>query len=249
MTSTAVEMDWSAYSEHYDLLCETNDSYTHLIQDFISFCKDKGFSRSSVIADVGAGTGNFLMSVANIFDQGALFHIDSNRDMNSIAMRKYDNLSTARPIVIESDCQQVDLPANSVDLIVCINALYAITPQEEVLLKFKDWLKPSGFLYVVDLGRKMDSSDWGAHFLKQAFKERRVFRYINDAIKAREVIRQNNITSLAQESGRYWQHGTIDFGQTLETSGFTVDKLETCYRGYADLAICRKPSAASISVK
>lgn len=237
---TTSEINWAAYSEHYDLLCESNDAYSEIVDAFIKFCRERQLSNDLRVVDLGAGTGNFTLKMTEYFSEGQIFHVDANEEMNKIANAKYDRIAINKPIIIESEVQSIEFPEKSIDLIVCVNALYAMQPQLLVLRKIYDWLKPGGLFYIIDLGRPMDARDWGLHFLKTAARQRWLLKYIRDSFRAREVIKQNKITTLAQESGRYWTHDTNEFGNTLEGVGFTVETLHSCYRGYADLAICRR---------
>ena len=235
-----VEINWSAYASQYDLMCHHNSYYDENIDELLRYLDSINFDGKSRIADIGAGTGNFICELAKKYPQASFTHIDANREMNKIALRKYETLKLQNIQVIEEEVQRLDFQDYKFDLVLCINALYAMSPQQLVLSKIRSWVAPTGFLYVLDLGRKMDSTDWGLHFLRKAARERQLLTYLTDTfVRGREVFKQNKMTTVAQDSGRYWTHETKDFGTTLEDSGFKVDVLKTCYRGYADLAICR----------
>ena len=237
------EIDWGAYAVQYDLMCSHNSYYGENIEQLLDYLESIGFDGKSHIADIGAGTGNFITELANKYPDATFTHIDSNREMNKIALQKYDSIGLANVQVIEEDVQRLDFSEGSFDLVLCINALYAMQPQQFVLTKIRKWIAPKGLLYVLDLGRKMDSTDWGLHFLRKATKEGRLISYLTDSLlRGREVFKQNQMTTIAQDSGRYWTHETEDFGTTLAASGYQIELLESCYRGYADLAICTLPT-------
>jgi len=238
--STDSEIDWSKYAQQYDLMCHHNDAYEENLNDLIKFVDSLDLKSTSSIIDIGAGTGNFLCELSARFPHGKLVHLDSNREMNKIALEKYGQLSIPNVQIVEEEVQRADFQQGQFDLAICVNALYAMNPQDLILSKIRSWLADDGYLYVIDLGRKMDSWDWGRHFLRQSFREKRLLEYLRDAVtRGREVLKQNNMTTIAQESGKYWTHDTSQFGQILETAGFRIQRLERCYRGYADLAICR----------
>ena len=232
-------INWSAYARHYDLLCSHNDSYSELLDALSSFLSSADLPENPLIVDVGAGTGNFSAIISETLPDSNIYHIDANREMNLRALSKYELHDHRNITIIESDVLEAKLDSNSVDLIICINCLYAMNPQALVLEKFRSWLKPSGLLYVVDLGREMKPLDWGLHFFRRAQKKHYVFEYLKDAIRGREVVKQNRTTRIAQLSGEYWMHDTIEFGNILTQSGYNLLKLEPCYRDYADLAICQ----------
>ena len=236
-------IDWGEYAGHYDLLCSHNDSYDELLDQLEKFVKSASLPPNPTIVDVGAGTGNFCKLIAQALPNAHIYHVDSNREMNLRAMAKYALHGLSNITVIEKDIFDVELPSGSIDLLICINSLYALKPQTEVLSLFRKWLKQEGIFYVVDLGREMDAGEWGRHFLSRAAKEGYLLRYIRDTIRAREVIKQNRTTTAAQRSGAYWMHGTEEFGALLEDAGYKIQHLEPCYRNYADLAICESMAA------
>ena len=238
--STEAEIDWGKYAQQYDLMCRHNDAYEVNVSALAQFVQTINLNPTCSIVDIGAGTGNFICELSKVLPSANFVHLDANREMNNIALRKYEKQKIGNVQIIEEQVQRADLPVDTFSLAICVNSLYAMNPQELILSKIHQWLAPDGYLYVIDLGRKMDSWDWGRYFLRQAFREKRLLEYLTDAVaRGREVLRQNNMTTIAQDSGRYWTHETSQFGQVLESAGFKIEKLETCYRGYADLAICR----------
>ena len=238
--STEAEIDWGKYAQQYDLMCRHNDAYEENVSALAQFVQTINLNPTCSIVDIGAGTGNFICELSKVLPSANFVHLDANREMNNIALRKYEKQKIGNVQIIEEQVQRADLPVDTFSLAICVNSLYAMNPQELILSKIHQWLAPDGYLYVIDLGRKMDSWDWGRYFLRQAFREKRLLEYLTDAVaRGREVLRQNNMTTIAQDSGRYWTHETSQFGQVLESAGFKIEKLETCYRGYADLAICR----------
>jgi ubiquinone/menaquinone biosynthesis C-methylase UbiE len=238
--STDAEIDWGKYAKQYDLMCHHNDAYEENVSSLIDFVKSINLNPTSSILDIGAGTGNYLVELSRVLPDAYFTHLDANREMNTIALQKYEDHQLKNVQIVEEKVQRANFSPGAFSLAICVNALYAMNPQELILSKIRSWLAPDGYLYVIDLGRKMDSWDWGRHFLRQAYREKRLLEYLTDAVtRGREVLKQNNMTTVAQETGKYWTHETPHFGRVLQSAGFEVQKLETCYRGYADLAICR----------
>jgi ubiquinone/menaquinone biosynthesis C-methylase UbiE len=167
-------------------------------------------------------------------------HVDFDTKMNELAARKYEANGVRSVRVISDYAQHLDFPDACFDLVLCVNALYAISPQKQILRKVHSWLKPNGRFFVIDFGRKQRSLDWAIYLLRESVKSRRAGDYVRAVVEGREVWKQNRRSAKGQETGRYWLHSTTDFGNTLVDSGFEVDELQPCYRGYADLAICRK---------
>ena len=121
-------------------MCHHNDAYYENLSRLNSFVETLDLSANSVIADIGAGTGNFICELSKTLPATNFVHVDSNREMNSIAMRKYDDLEIQNVQLIENDVQRIDFPKGKFDLVICINALYAMNPQELILEKLRLWL-------------------------------------------------------------------------------------------------------------
>jgi ubiquinone/menaquinone biosynthesis C-methylase UbiE len=236
------EMDWDAYAEHYDLMCEFNPSYQANVSQLLSVLHNSPIPEGATVCDLGAGTGNYTVAMAQAFPRANYVHVDFDERMNELALRKYRSYRINSVRIVSDYAQTVDFPPNTFDLVVCVNALYAISPQVPLLHKIRSWLKPSGIFFVIDFGRRQRSLDWALYLLRESIKSRRTAGYLRAVIEGREVFKQNRRSSKGQASGRYWLHSTADFGEILNDTGFIVDRLESCYRDYADLAVCRTPA-------
>jgi ubiquinone/menaquinone biosynthesis C-methylase UbiE len=234
------EMDWDAYAEHYDLMCEFNPSYQENIATLLEFAKRWKLPSDGSVCDLGAGTGNYTLALAGAYPDLDFVHVDFDKKMNELAAEKYKRRNVRSVRIVADYAQKVSFPPNSFDLIVCVNALYAIYPQIEVLQKVHSWLKPDGKFFVIDFGRKQNSVDWAFYLFRESMKEHRAGDYFRALLEGREVWKQNRKSTKGQSSGRYWLHSTSDFGKILEQVGFELDELHKCYRDYADLAICGK---------
>ncbi|MGE0624474.1 MAG: class I SAM-dependent methyltransferase [Pseudomonadales bacterium] len=234
------EMNWDAYAEHYDVMCELNPSYQENIDRLVQYLKSWSISQNPAILDLGAGTGNYILALAKQLDGASYVHVDFDKKMNELARRKYDQHQLTSVQIRNQYVQDVDFEESSFDVIICINALYAISPQTEVLKNIHTWLKPDGRFFVIDFGRKQNILDWTFYVLRESMKRHRLRRYIKVLKDNRELIKQNRQTTKGQDSGRYWLHTTAEFRDTLKSCGFVVDEVFPCYRGYSDLAVCRK---------
>lgn len=234
------EADWDAYAKHYDELCYLNPAYHENVGKLLSRLEKWDLPPTPAVCDLGAGTGNFLLELNRAMPNGRYWHVDFDDRMTGLAKRKYSDAGLSNVQVVKDEIHNVAFPDESFDLILCINALYAFTPQEQVLANVRKWLKPEGRLFLVDFGRKQSTLDWTIYIFREAMKSRQVGRYAKSLIEGREVLKQNRRVSKGQESGRYWLHSTQEFGESLVKAGFVVEELEKCYRGYADMAVCRK---------
>jgi ubiquinone/menaquinone biosynthesis C-methylase UbiE len=231
------EMNWHAYAEHYDQMCKFNPPYQDNIDTLIRYLSEWSLPSNADICDLGAGTGNYILEVAKSFPD---VHIDFDSKMNELANKKYAAAGVDKVSIVTEYAQQCTFPKNRFDLVICVNALYAISPQEDVLRKVRSWLRPDGWFFIIDFGRKQRTLEWTLFLFRQSLKAHRAGEYVKALLDAREVLKQNRKSTKGQESGRYWLHSTDAFGKTLSECGFDVEEIFPCYRGYADLAICRK---------
>jgi len=234
------EMNWDAYAEHYDVMCDLNPSYQENIDRLVQYLQTWDIPEHPTVLDLGAGTGNYILALAKKLQTASFVHIDFDKKMNELAERKYKQHGLEAVQVQNQYVQEVEFEPSSFDVIICINALYAISPQTEVLKKIHSWLKPEGRFFVIDFGRKQNILDWTFYVFRESVKRHRLRRYIQVLRDNRELIKQNRQTTKGQDSGRYWLHTTAEFRDTLKSCGFVVDDVFPCYRGYSDLAVCRK---------
>lgn len=233
-------MDWDAYAEHYDEMCALNPAYEQNLRTLLNSLQQWNLPENANICDLGAGTGNFILQLSGAVPTGRFWHIDVDNRMIEMARKKYEKANLERVTVLRSNAHSVDFQPEFFDVILCVNALYAFGDQQEVLNKMRSWLKPSGRLFLIDFGRKQRTYDWAFYMFKESIKSGQVRRYTRALIEGLELLKQNRRTTRGQSSGRYWLHTTEEFGETLRKTGFRVEELKSCYRGYADLAICGK---------
>lgn len=235
-----VGIDWDAYATQYDLMAKYNPSYHENIAILRNSLPSWNLPGDAAICDLGAGTGNYISALSKVLPDARYTHVDFDHVMNEIAKEKYRQLAVKDVLIKEEYVQRVDFPDDSFDLVLCVNALYAISPQKSVLSKIRKWLKPNGIFFVIDFGRRYRMIDWGWYFLSNMVKDHGVVECAKFFLGSAEIIRQNNRGLKNQDDGAYWLHTTQEFGKTLDDSGFLVEELRPCYRDYCDLAICRK---------
>jgi ubiquinone/menaquinone biosynthesis C-methylase UbiE len=237
---------WSEYAVQYDLMAEMIPAYQENIARLRALITERGLSGNIRVCDLGAGTGNYIAGIADLLPDADYTHLDQDPEMSAIARRKYDRCGI-RVTMVQDFMQRASFASGSFDLIVCVNALYAAAPQELVLRRVKRWLKPDGLFFVIDYGRQARIFDWGWYILKSSIRRRALGKLVTFALNSRHVISSTRRGSSYQSQGGYWLHSTQEFGDKLSEAGFIVEKLEPCYRGYADLAVCRPGADAEIA--
>ena len=129
--------------------------------------------------------------------------------------------------------------AGTADLVVCVHALYAMPDQRKRLDDLRRLLRPGGWLFLVDLGRHMDVSDWRRYLFSSLRKEKGLVGALRVFWQGREIATQNNAIFKAQTDGVYWTHTAAELASAVSESGFEIVQQKPVYRGYSDLLVCR----------
>jgi ubiquinone/menaquinone biosynthesis C-methylase UbiE len=237
-------VDWDSYARCYDLLCTLNPAYLDLLQEFNTFVRRAELRAGSRVLDLGGGTGNFFCHALpqEIGHSCELMHLDFDAEMLSIANEKYKkkglNVRT-----IHRDASKSVFPVGSLDCVLTVNTLYAMPTPVAILERVFHWLRPGGFLFFVDLGRIQNTAEWTSFLVRSNARKIGLLKTIRILLNEGRVIsRANRRIADAQRQGLYWQHSTVQVGELLERIGFEIHDVRRVYRGYSDLAICRKPS-------
>lgn len=235
-------MSFSRYAPEYDRMAALNPAYQANLELFRRVLTEQDLSANIKVADVGAGTGNYICEMQTFYPEASFLHIDSDPEMNRIAREKYRQHGFSNVEIIEEYVQRVDFPPGEFDILISVHSLYAMHPQKLVLKKLQKWLKPGGALFIIDFGRRQNVVDWAFYILGEVAKRHGYLRAAREFLHFAKVSRENVNTTRGQDSGAYWTHSTEQFAEVLSEAGFSVGEVAQCYRGYSDLAICRKPA-------
>ena len=109
--------------------------------------------RSSLVADVGAGTGYFSVRIAKRIPEGKIFAADIEPDMvRYLGERAREHLINLVPVQASADA--VNLP-EQVDVALVVDTYHHIGNRTQYFAKLKSSLRPAGRLVIVDF--KADS--------------------------------------------------------------------------------------------
>lgn len=232
-------IDWTTYSQSYDDLCDVIPAYEEnisMVLDAISSCTK---SDQPSILDIGAGTGNYIKAVHSVLPGARFVHLDANTAMNERARLKYSELDI-NVTVVEEYAQRADFAEESFDIVLCINVLYTLHPQGAMLDKIRRWLSQDGAFLVLDFGRQQRPFDWGLYLFNSLLRQGRLGDLIRLVRSTRTHTSNARDGAAGQKAGNYWLHTTAEFGDFLHRAGFDVRTLRSCYRDYADFAVCSK---------
>jgi cyclopropane fatty-acyl-phospholipid synthase-like methyltransferase len=110
--------------------------------------------RTSLVADIGAGTGYFSVRIARRIPEGKIFAADIEPDMvRYLAERaRHEHLTNLVPVQASADAANLPEP---VDVALVVDTYHHIGNRTQYFAKLKSSLRPAGRLVIVDF--KADS--------------------------------------------------------------------------------------------
>jgi SAM-dependent methyltransferase len=121
--------------------------------------QDCGFCPSSVVADIGSGTGIFTRL---LLGQGnRVFGVEPNREMRRAAeeyLAEYANF-----LSVDGTAEATALPSHSVELVTCAQAAHWFE-RDNAVREFRRILKPKGFVLLVWNERRIEGSAFGSDY-------------------------------------------------------------------------------------
>jgi ubiquinone/menaquinone biosynthesis C-methylase UbiE len=179
-----------------------------------------------LIYDVGGGTGNYTEIAARACPGSEIRFVEPDLGMIGRARSK---LSALRNIAYDpSPFESIDAPGTA-DLVICVHALYAMPQPEQRLIDMARLLRPGGWLYLIDLGRYLDVTEWRSYLFRQLRTKYGLARALRVAWQAREIAKQNRAILEAQKSGAYWTHSDTEMAAHATAAGLTIYRQQTVY--------------------
>lgn len=216
------------------MLSEHNPAYRELLADFRAFLTTIEAPR--LVYDIGGGTGNYTAIASDCFPDSEIRFVEPDAGMVRVARAK---LASCDNIRYETRAFEDIEPAGTADLVICVHALYAMPDQDRRLGDLRRLLRPGGLLYLVDLGRDMNVSDWRRYLFGEISREHGVLNAIRVFWRGREIAKANRTILEAQKTGVYWTHSAEEIASAVSDAGFEILRQRPVYRGYSDLLICR----------
>ncbi len=239
----ALNVNWHSYAEVYDLMADNNPAYQDLIAQFQQAIAAWRIEPHSQLADLGAGTGNFSIKLAQSFPTCQVIHLDANAEMNRLAERKTCGRHASNLRFVTADIGAAPFQPESLSAITTVHALYAFPQPPAVIANMFKWLQPGGYLFACDAGRMGRVPEWAMYLFRELYRRQGLRRTVEFFYRARVVTQQNRLIAKAQREGLYWTHTHAEFRAAIEAAGFEVLAAREVYRGNSDLVIARKPPA------
>jgi ubiquinone/menaquinone biosynthesis C-methylase UbiE/uncharacterized membrane protein len=112
--------------------------------------KNMALSPSSVVADIGAGSGYFSRRIARLIPDGEVIAVDIQPQMLAILTTKAaeENISNIRTVLAQE--KSPNLARGSIDLAIMVDVYHELKWPREVMLKIKEALKPGGRVILIE---------------------------------------------------------------------------------------------------
>lgn len=131
---------WDKVAESYDEhLKKSEGAYAQAIE-----LARKELWVEDVVLDIGTGTGEIPFAIANRV--ASVVAIDSSRKMIELAKTKAQQKKTQNIEFVVKDCNLIDYPAKSFDVIIIANLLHLIPNPDRFLRNVSSLLKTDGKL-------------------------------------------------------------------------------------------------------
>lgn len=234
-------VDWSMYARQYDLMADNNPAY----QEIIAHCLDtfalRKFEPGAVIADFGAGTGNFSIALARKLPQAVVLHVESSPEMIRVAEEKARHAGVKNWSARQLDLGSADWGLPELSGAVTVHALYALSDPQIAIQKIIQSVVHGGLIYACDLGRALNLRDWSTYLLCCAVKKHGIARAIRLFMQSGVIRNQNKKIAESQRGNQYWTHTLAGFRDIFEREGVNISYAsDRFYRGYDDLIIGNK---------
>lgn len=237
---TNTKVSWDTYSETYDMLLAYNPFYQQLHQEVMEEVRRWDIRSGDLLADIGAGTGNYSLAMARHFAQATVMHIDRDKGMNTRAKEKKNLEDLKNHQIITRGIDEVSLEANSLRGLISIHALYTFKKPTQVLHNMYEWIEPGGYALLVNAGRVVKMLDWQVAIGWNLLRKHGLKKTLEILKAGKEVSRQNAYIRKMQRKGIFWTHTHEAFCEAVRSAGFEIVSSKTSFRGISDFVVARK---------
>ncbi|MBC7541800.1 MAG: class I SAM-dependent methyltransferase [Candidatus Sericytochromatia bacterium] len=242
-------VDWDRYADEYDNMAAVNNAYQDLVVFVTGTALAANLPDAARVMEIGAGTGNFCLSLAEQRPDLAIHAVDLNPTMLAHLMAKAHHRAMA------VTAQQFDLTTPwpwqaHWDMILAVHAVMHLPDPHRALEQAFSALRPGGCLLIADIARALDVDDWqqavaadivAAHMAETGS--------ISAAQAAAEAFFAENAHVLAVNRAFAAHYATrpmsrlvlADLCQTLVEIGFVIEAAsDGHYRDYDNVILARR---------
>lgn len=107
-------------------------------------------SGTSVVADIGAGTGYYTFRIAPRVPRGKVYAVDVQDESVAYLRKKAQELGLNNVEVVKGTSRSPNLPENSVDLAIIVDVYHELEYPHEMLQALRKSLKPGGKILLLE---------------------------------------------------------------------------------------------------
>jgi ubiquinone/menaquinone biosynthesis C-methylase UbiE len=227
-------VNWSSYAEVYDLMSESNPAYQDVVKLVERRASQWILTPDATVAELGAGTGNISLMLARRFRSQRVLHVDSDDVMSTRAQYKADEQGLSNIRYLKQDADTAFFQPESLNAVVLVHALYTFQNPNALIKRCHTWLKPGGILFVCDIGKVLNVTDWASYLFFSMTRNYGLVECLRRFYMGRAIASQNRRISRAQRDGVYWTHTLQELRACVSDAGFVISANGVCYRGYSD---------------
>lgn len=105
---------------------------------------------SSVVADIGAGSGYYSFKIAQKVPQGKVYAVDVQPEMIAFLQKQKAALKDSVVEIVKGDSLSPHLPDHSIDLAIMVDVYHELEYPREILQSLKKALKPNGKILLIE---------------------------------------------------------------------------------------------------
>lgn len=105
---------------------------------------------SSIVADIGAGTGFYTFQIAPKVPEGKVYAVEVQDRFVKALKERQEKEGAENVIVVKGDSQQINLPDSSLDIALMVDVYHELAYPVELLQAIHQALKPDGRLLLLE---------------------------------------------------------------------------------------------------
>jgi len=105
---------------------------------------------SSVVADIGAGSGYYSFRIASKVPKGKIYAVEVQQEMFIYLEKKKKETGAKNVQVIQGDAMDVHLPRNEIDLAIMVDVYHELAFPKEIIQSIAKSLKPDGKIVLIE---------------------------------------------------------------------------------------------------
>jgi ubiquinone/menaquinone biosynthesis C-methylase UbiE len=106
--------------------------------------------KTSVVADIGAGSGYYTFKIAKKVKEGKVFAVDIQPEMLAIIKEKIDTQKTDNVIPVKGDEMTPNLPKDSIDMVLFVDVYHELAYPREMMTSIYQSLKKGGKVVLLE---------------------------------------------------------------------------------------------------